>query len=44
MRNLKQKYPHFWKLKLDFFPIKKVFRLTAKYGKFSYFKLIMNEV
>ena len=38
------KYPRFWKLKLEYFPIKKVFRKTAKYGKLSFFKLIMSEV
>ena len=31
------KNPHFWKLKLDFFPIKKVFRLTANMKKITYY-------
>ena len=34
----------FFKLKLEYFPIKKVFRKTAKYGILSFFKLIMSEV
>ena len=38
------KYPHFWKLQLEFFPIENFFRKTAKWGKFTYFKLIMSEV
>ena len=39
-----QKYPRFWKLKLEYFSIKKVFYKTAKMGNFSFFKLIMSEV
>ena len=31
------KNTHFWKLKLDFFPIKKVFRLTANMKKLTYY-------
>ena len=34
----------FWKLKLDFFPIKKLFRKTANNKKITYFKLITSEV
>jgi len=39
-----RKYPRFWKLKLEYFRIEKVFRKTAIYAKLSFFKLIMSEV
>ena len=38
------KIPQIFKFKLDFFPIKKVFRKTAKLTKLTYFELIMTEV
>merc|ERR1712168_1407329 len=38
------KTPNFRNLKLDFFPMKKVFRSMAKWGKFSYYYLIMTKV
>ena len=38
------KCAHFWKLKLDFLPHKKVFCLTTNRGTFNYYYLIMNEV
>ena len=34
----------FWNLKLDFFPIEKVFRKTAKTKNFSTLELIMSEI
>ena len=38
------KYPRFWKLKLEYFPLKKVFHKRAKIVCFSFLKLIMTEV
>ena len=38
------KYPRFWKLKLEYFPIKKVFPKTANNKKISHIKLIMSEI
>jgi len=37
-------FSRFWKLKLDFFPIEKVFRKTAKTKNFSTLELIMSEI
>ena len=39
-----KKNQNFWKLKLDCFPIKKVFRKTANNKKIAYFKPIMSEI
>ena len=38
------KYPRFWKLKLEYFPIKKVFPKTANNKKISQIKLIMSKI
>ena len=43
-KEFEPKFPLFWNLKLEYFPIEKVLHKTAKYGKLSFFKLIMSEV
>ena len=43
-KGFEPKFPHFWNLKLEYFPIEKFSRKTAKWGIFSYYKLIMSQV